>query len=277
MTDKMQILHLIATVAKKLGRAPSLTEFVSRTGISRYSFSKCFAKWNDAVRAAGLQPSSLYVRPENGELLEDWGRTVRERRGLASRRGYQLQGKYEARTLERRFEGWNSVPEAFRNFAKGKPEWADVVALLTAGAENQECEGPKEAASRPLVPGKARGAALKGRATYGNPIHLTGFAHEPVNEQGVVLLFGMLARELGYRIEAVQKGFPDCEAKRQIDPERWQRVNIEFEYESKNFREHGHSFRGCDVIVCWRHNWPECPKSIDVLELCSVIKSLTNS
>jgi hypothetical protein len=117
---------------------------------------------------------------------------------------------------------------------------------------------------------------LKDRGTYGNPIHLNGFAHEPVNEQGVVLLFGMLARELGYRIEAVQKGFPDCEAKRQIGPERWQRVNIEFEYESKNFRDHGHSFRGCDVIICWRHNWRECPKNIDVLELCSVIKSLGN-
>jgi hypothetical protein len=156
MTDKMQILNLIATVAKKLGRAPSLTEFASRTGISRYSFSKCFAKWNDPVRAAGLQPSSLYVRPENGELLEDWGRTVRERRGLVSRRGYQLQGEYEARTLERRFEGWSSVPEAFRNFAKEKPEWADVVAILPAGAGNQECEGPKEATSRPIVPGKSR-------------------------------------------------------------------------------------------------------------------------
>jgi hypothetical protein len=37
---------------------------------------------------------------------------------------------------------------------------------------------------------------------------------EPVNEQGVVLLFGMLAKELGYMIEAAQMGFPDCEAKR---------------------------------------------------------------
>jgi hypothetical protein len=86
-----------------------------------------------------------------------------------------------------------------------------------------------------------------------------GLRHEPVNEQGVVLLFGMVAKELGYIVEAVQSGFPDCEAKRQIAPQRWQRVHIEFEFESRNFRDHGHPITGCDIIVCWRHNWPDPP------------------
>jgi len=108
-------------------------------------------------------------------------------------------------------------------------------------------------------------------------MHFRGIRHEPVNEQGVVLLFGMLAKDLGYLIEAVQKGFPDCEAKRQIAPERWQRVNIEFEFESRNFRDHGHPSNGCDVIVCWRHNWDECPAQIEVVELSRVIKSLAGS
>jgi hypothetical protein len=66
-------------------------------------------------------------------------------------------------------------------------------------------------------------------------MHLPGFRHEPVNEQGVILLFGMVAEELGYMVETVQSGFPDCDAKRQIAPNRWQRVNIEFEFESRNF------------------------------------------
>jgi hypothetical protein len=98
--------------------------------------------------------------------------------------------------------------------------------------------------------------------------------HEPVNEQGVVLLFGMLAERLGYVVEAAQKGFPDCEAKRQISPQRWERVRIEFEFESRNFRDHGHPADGCDVIVCWRHNWRECPAHLEVVELSSAIESL---
>ena len=132
--------------------------------------------------------------------------------------------------------------------------------------------------SRCLIPpDKAQRAQLKDRPTYGNPIDFRGLRHEPVNEQGVVLLFGILAKELGYLVEAVERGFPDCEAKRQIAPGRWQRVRIEFEFESRNFRDHGHPASGCEVIVCWRHNWDECPENIEVVELSSVIKSLANS
>jgi hypothetical protein len=95
-----------------------------------------------------------------------------------------------------------------------------------------------------------------------------------VNEQGVVFLFGMVAYELGFIVEAVHAAFPDCEAKRCIDPkdQRWQRVRIEFEYKSRAFRDHGHDPHGCDLVVCWEHNWPECP--LDVLELRKVIDEL---
>ena len=117
-------------------------------------------------------------------------------------------------------------------------------------------------------------APLRDRPTCGSPMDFRGLRHEPVNEQGVVLLFGMLAKELGFLVEGVQTGFPDCEAKRQIGPERWQRVSIEFEFESKNYRGHRHPLHGCDVIVCWRHNWPDCPKHMEVVELSSIVKSL---
>ena len=85
----------------------------------------------------------------------------------------------------------------------------------------------------------------------------------------------MVAREIGYYVEAIQTGFPDCEAKRQISADKWQRVRIEFEFESKNFRDHGHSPQGCDVIVCWSHNWNECPLDLEVVELRSVIQDLS--
>lgn len=114
----------------------------------------------------------------------------------------------------------------------------------------------------------------KGRPVYGNPVSFQRFRHEPLNEQGVVLLFGMLAGKLGFIIDTVQKGFPDCEAIRHVAPGRWQRVLIEFEFESRNFRDHGHPTDGCDLIVCWRHNWPDCPSHIEIVELSSMIGSL---
>ena len=72
-------------------------------------------------------------------------------------------------------------------------------------------------------------------------------------------------RKMGFVVTRLQQEFPDCEALRQVDRDRWQRVLIEFEYESRNFLAHEHSVDGCNMIVCWNHNWPECP--LEVLEL----------
>ncbi len=317
MPNKRHVLNSIAAIAKQLGRPPSRSEFISRSGISLHFVLQSFPSWSNAIRAAGLRPYSLNARIDDPALLEDWGKTVRRNRAILRNRArlprhvYRRQGKYNPHTLANRFGGWSSVPRAFRHFAKGKREWADVLALLPApvarplssmSARPQTdrgvvgarpaCAGrdtppalsqrtgarrASESSVSSIPPKQLQHPPLKGRATYGNPTNFRGLRYEPVNEQGVVLLFGMLAKDLGYIIEAVQKGFPDCEAMRQVAPDRWQRVNIEFEFESKNFRDHGHPLTGCDVIVCWRHNWDECPKHIDVLELSSIIKSLAGS
>ena len=50
-----------------------------------------------------------------------------------------------------------------------------------------------------------------------------------------MVLFGAVAREQGFAITRVQAAFPDCEAMREIEPEKWQPNKIEFEYESRNF------------------------------------------
>jgi hypothetical protein len=301
--DKQHVLNSLTAIARGAGRAPSRSEFLSLSGISEHHVSQFFPTWNDAVRAAGLQPFTLNVRLDDRELLEDWGHTVRKNRKIPARRAYRHLGKYDRRTIERRFGPWSTLPEVFRNFAKDKPEWADVVALLPAPkpkhnaspisnplpeivvaqhAARDSRRTPNQlppSANPPdkVSPNKVRHAPLENRPTYGHPLDFRGLRHEPVNEQGVVLLFGLVAKELGYIVEAVQSGFPDCEAKRQIGLQRWQRVHIEFEFESRNFRDHSHPLTGCDIIVCWRHNWDHCPAQIEVLELSALIKSLPNS
>jgi len=110
----------------------------------------------------------------------------------------------------------------------------------------------------------------KKRAQYfGEPMDFRGLRHEPVNEQGVVFLFGMLANDLGFLIEGIQEGFPDCVGKRRIAKNKWAQVRIEFEYTSRNFLLHGHDVQGCDLVVCWYHDWHDCP--LEVLELSKEI------
>ena len=280
MPDKQQIADSISKIARKLGRAPSQKEFNSLSDFSVYHALQHFRSWNDAVRACRLRPYTLNIKPRDYALLEDWGRAVRRHRGVPLRRVYSREGKYNPRTLEKRFGPWSRLPETFRNFARRNPEWADVVSLLPGplhpgrppGTSGMPPQNSSPAFSAP--PREKWHPPRKGRPTYGNPTRFPGLPHEPVNEQGVVLLFGMFAKKLGYLVECVQKGFPDCEALRLIAPGRWQRVSIEFEFESRNFRDHGHPANRCDVIVCWRHNWDECPRHLEVVELARVLKSL---
>ncbi|MGC2697726.1 MAG: hypothetical protein WA738_18205 [Candidatus Angelobacter sp.] len=70
----------------------------------------------------------------------------------------------------------------------------------------------------------------------------------------------------------IQTEYPDCEATRKVDHERCQQVRIEFEYESRNFLVHLHRVEDCDLIVCWKHNWPECP--LEVLELKEALRKI---
>lgn len=114
--------------------------------------------------------------------------------------------------------------------------------------------------------------ALNDRPLLGAPTRMHGLAYEPVNEMGVLVLFSMICRQLGFVIESVQAGFPDCEAKIEVEPGRWQHFRIEVEYESRNFKDHRHDPEKCDLIVCWRHNWKDCPPHLQVLELSQLVK-----
>ncbi len=112
---------------------------------------------------------------------------------------------------------------------------------------------------------------LPDRPLLGAPMRVPGMAHAPVNEMGVMLLFGMVAAQLGIVVESVQAAFPDCLAKIEVEPGRWQYLRIEFEYESRAFQEHGHDPQQCDMIVCWKHNWKGCPPHLQVLELSKIV------
>jgi hypothetical protein len=107
---------------------------------------------------------------------------------------------------------------------------------------------------------------------FGESINFRGLKRAPINEQGVVFLFGMVSSELGFEVESVQQAFYDCIAKRCIDKRRrlFREVRIELEFQSRNFLAHAHP--PCDLIVCWEHNWPDCPH--EVVELKTAIQTL---
>jgi len=116
---------------------------------------------------------------------------------------------------------------------------------------------------------------------YGEPTGFELFPHAPTSEQGVVLLFGILSKQLGYVVEHVRTGCPDCIAKKIVNlnakrGRRMEVVRIEFEFKSSNFLKHLHNNDTTDVIVCWEHDWAECPSKFHVVELKSELNRIVS-
>ncbi len=116
----------------------------------------------------------------------------------------------------------------------------------------------------------------KKKSLIGDPINFRGMAHTPVNEAGVVALFSMVARDLGYYIQEIGTDYPDCIVRRE-NGRGWEELAVEFEWDSRSFKDHGHDPAQCDAIVCWVHNWLDCPADIEVIRLSEEIKRLSGN
>jgi hypothetical protein len=115
---------------------------------------------------------------------------------------------------------------------------------------------------------------MKAKSIVGDLINFRGLVYAPVNENGVIFLFGRVADDLNMYIEEIKPGFPDCVGRRFVG-KGWERISIEFEFKSSNFLLHGHDPKNCDIIICWEHDWKDCP--LEVIELKSEIQELTNN
>lgn len=177
-------------------------------------------------------------------------------------------GVYSNRPYKR-FGNWNDVQRKYIKF-KIENGYSSTNKTVNISAET--------IASNNSEVGKIMNEKFKfnPKQVYGDIINFRGLIHAPINEQGVVFLFGMVSKELGFRIESVQQGFPDCAGKFCYDGVHWASVTIEFEFTSLNFKTHCHDTAGCDFIICWEHDWKECPENLNVIELKSEITKLPN-
>lgn len=107
-------------------------------------------------------------------------------------------------------------------------------------------------------------------SVVGEVINFRGLVYAPINEQGVIFLFSKVSKDLNIEIEEIKTGFPDAVGR--VKTSRgYARRTIEFEYKSSNY---DHLPEKCDILICWEHDWPECPKEIEVISLKDVIKEL---
>ncbi|HEY5027154.1 MAG TPA: hypothetical protein VIK39_01995 [Candidatus Angelobacter sp.] len=262
---RQEVRAAILALAEKLKQVPTVPELMKHAGIDRTEIRKHFGNYKQALEECNLEVPERGRKVEIDRLFADWAEVVRGLKRLPTGFEYEQRSKYSIRPLKRCFGSWELVPERMKLYAEEHGlagEWSDVLELVGQGGGQRG--------------GAAMSTALQrlrdGRTTYGALLGAWGHVYGPTNESGVVCLFGAMAERLGFLVLKVQQEFPDCEAVRVVGEDRLQPVKIEFEYESRNFLKHMHDPNGCDMIVCWEHNWPECP--LEVVELKTAISDL---
>ncbi|MCL4506104.1 MAG: hypothetical protein M1140_08800 [Chloroflexi bacterium] len=256
----------------------SRRDFVRITGISEYHIDRLFpeGRWSELKRLAGIDR-----HPKDNQPLTD-DDLLQEFHSVASRLGriptwalFAHNANISADVVRRRFGGLQGTLKQYCLWLEAHHPDTPLLAELHDQSRHQVPPPPQSSAlDLPDHTAPSGSWAKVAGSEYGPPISFRGLRHAPINEQGVVFLFGMVSYEIGFIVEAVHASFPDCEAKRCIDVtnQRWQRVRIEFEYRSRTFRDHGHDPSACDLIVCWEHNWLECP--LEVVELRRILDEL---
>jgi len=257
-------------VAKAMGISPhwiwklfagkSLTDMKVQHGIRRSAQEKHLST-DEMLSMLDKVVSKLQSIPGWNVLNEETG--IAEgtwKKRLGGRKGCSKQDVY------RKYGEW----------LRDKKPSSSNLEVVTGFLQSHRLEEKTPAADdSPASPGKRIPSYQKkeGRV-FGPPLHFLNLTYEPTSEQGVVFLFGMVSGNLGFdSIEYLGDDFPDCEAKRRVGGQhQLQDVRIEFELKISHFKLHGHDPQKCDVTLCWKHDWKECPPSLEVIELKKEIK-----
>ena len=273
-----EIIALVKKVAEELGHRPNVFEFWQMARAKKEHIRRLFGSYRELVEEAGFEATGPGYYITTDQLMEDWAAVARKLGKAPTVMQYNKTGKYSHRAFRVRWSSWHDVPAAVVEWAQAKwpdRQWDDVMEIARKYAGERRASGPRKKKYNRLTSteeGELTSTRKKNAgagAVYGRPMMMPEMATAPTNEAGVLVLFGALAKKLGYMILRVQQGFPDIEALRLCTDGQWRWVRIELEYESRNFLLHKHDVNGCELIVCWVNNWPTAP--VEVVELSGLV------
>ena len=245
MLTKEELINAAIRADKKTDGPLSQNDFIRITGFREWQIENLFTEggWSELKRLAKIESQPMRSKTLSGKKTIIKKKTITKEEAIAQ-------------------EDVITQEDAITEF--------DRLELTDTKSNNEIIQPPIDL---PAQSNNGMEEMIKVEiAEFGELIDFRGLRHAPINENGVIYLFGMVSHELGFMVEAVHAAFPDCEAKRHIGENRYQRVRIKFEYQSSNFKSHGYDPAGADMIVCWIHDWPDCP--LEVFELRSAIDKL---
>lgn len=146
--SKEHIIIAYKALRARIGHAPDSITFYRECSISRATAEVAFGSkaFSKIQRAAGDEPRE-FTKPgrTESEFFEMYGRGVRELKRLPAQADWKHHRFKPTPSGYRKKLGllWSELPPAFRNWARDRSEWIDVVAIIDASPIPELPQGDK--------------------------------------------------------------------------------------------------------------------------------------
>lgn len=244
------------------------SDFNKHANFTSYRVVRDFGTWHAALEKAGINVSPFFKKEVPlRKLANDFLNVAIELSRVPTIIQLARRSKHADNTFSKKFGGYKefkirAIDFLFSSKAKMPSNIRNILEIERQRLENA---GLKKQSIETISTPHSQGRTLNFRS----------FVYAPTSEPDVTCLFGAVAEDLGFEIISTRAPFPDCEARRKVPGSRretFKKCLIEFEFSSLDYKKHKHPINGCDLIVCWIHNWKECP--IEVMELEKEIRRL---
>jgi len=202
ISNKEQIILEIQRVSKDHNdEIVTREKFRELSDISLNQIDKHFGCWSDAVLAAGLSPGTKPMKKSNDELYQTLYEICEKIGKIPTIIEFERNSGHAIKPYRKNFGGWKDTLSAFRAWMQVK--YPDSIYIDMIGNKENNRQHIQHTGYSNTVNPTAVWKSKK-KTVYGAPINYKGLLHEPINEQGVVFLFGKLNEELGIIVEAVK-------------------------------------------------------------------------
>lgn len=207
-----EIVEAARKAAVENGGFLSRSDFQRITGIGQYHVYRLFPEggWSEVLQLAGVAFHPQYNQNvSDDDLIKEFHRVASELGEIPTWPTLEAKGGFNRKTMTKRFGGARGTVQRYAQWLRANDPTNPLLALAEASLSR-----PIEVAAVSVGQVTQRGHWDRSDGPEdGAPINFRGLRHAPLNEQGVVYIFGMVSHELGFLVEAVHSAYPDCEAK----------------------------------------------------------------
>lgn len=285
VTDKELLIDLLR-LEKEFGEIPTFSRIEKSGKFSKKNYQIKWRSIEDAMKIARKKyykskietpDKTIMMKPVKKEQEEPDSSLINLEDTMVSRKredlGIEIIKKRKDESAKRELD-FSDVLDTESNEELEEVESEFSYSTDSMGIEEIITGSIKKPKKKKIIPETIKPKIKEKDKNKSGAISFRGIKSAPVDVKGVIFIFGMICEELSFIIETFNTEKPYFEGKRSLDGsgKKMQDVKIGVYHKSHDLKTKSESTTDYDIIICWEHDWNDCP--VEVLELKAVIKKL---